>query len=818
MEIIPISLLITLCLGIHRSSSDILQRQKRNWIIDSFTIVEENEGPFPYVLDTIELETKLGFFNLRGQGVDEDPMNILQINDKTGEITVHGKVDYEQYEKLKLTFEALDKNNVNVETRLGVEVQILDINDNAPIFENKEYVVHVDESDQQGIFLAGVKAIDKDSSRTNNGTFDFTIVSVTPKPTDLEFYLKQNDDIATIGFKGCLDYKKADKYIILVEAKDRGDKIQLSSTCTVIINVEGGNNHVPVFTGQTGPGSIKEREENVLVLRLQVTDKDPKGTAAWRAKYKILGDTNNNFEISTDAQTNDGLLYVKKPLDYEAGPLRNLSVTVENEIPYHSCKVQKRSSGDRWDLVIVTGKPGTGMVPPLSTRQVTVNVEDVNDPPYFSPSEKYVSVEENIAVGYYLEKFTAKDMDGTYANKFVYIKGEDPGDWVTVDSNTGSITTAKILDRESPLVMDDIYNVTMLAVDNGEPPLTSTATLSIHLRDQNDNLPNLNMSSMDMCLSDTPSRTTVTAFDLDKNPYGGPFRFKLHGNVKGQWSVNPDHGYSVSLVKEKTVHAGYHKLQLEISDLQGQSAVYNLSVAVCNCLKTTMAEPNCRSDRLSSSRVAGATFGICIAAILLLLGFILLALLLSCEKGPWTLPGQGIADEHLNVYNTECVGTDCKVDLTLLKPSNQEVDLTLLKPLNQGEWQKWQESQTAIKVGTTNFGAAGSNSYDSMFPRNSVYRSSTTSKYATREDIDYLTSREDLLNMLHQRMYTIHVSGEELGDYDPYPYAEEGDPHTSSQLDPISIPEIPFDTDILMHLGPKFNTLASVCLPDAMPS
>lgn len=53
-------------------------------------------------------------------------------------------------------------------------------------------------------------------------------------------------------------------------------------------------------------------QENVLVTRLQVKDKDTKGTEAWKAKYQIQGDTNNNFNITTDAVTNEGLLYVVK--------------------------------------------------------------------------------------------------------------------------------------------------------------------------------------------------------------------------------------------------------------------------------------------------------------------------------------------------------------------------------------------------------------------------------------------------------------------------------------------------------------------------
>ena len=62
-----------------------------------------------------------------------------------------------------------------------------------------------------------------------------------------------------------------------------------------------------------------------------------------------------------------------------------------------------------------------------------------------------------------------------------------------------------------------------------------------------------------------------------------------------------------------------------------------------------------------------------------------------------------------------------------------------------------------------------------------------------------------------QKTYRLQMQGNELGDYSPHPYAEEGDPETSSQLDAISIPESPFNTDMLLHLGPRFNTLASLC-------
>lgn len=57
---------------------------------------------------------------------------------------------------------------------------------------------------------------------------------------------------------------------------------------------------------------MKETVNNTLVCRVQAEDKDTTGTAAWKVKYEVHGDTGNNFQIETDPETNDGLLYVIK--------------------------------------------------------------------------------------------------------------------------------------------------------------------------------------------------------------------------------------------------------------------------------------------------------------------------------------------------------------------------------------------------------------------------------------------------------------------------------------------------------------------------
>lgn len=72
--------------------------------------------------------------------------------------------------------------------------------------------------------------------------------------------------------------------------------------------------------------------------------------------------------------------------------------------------------------------------------------------------------------------------------------------------------------------------------------MTGTATLNIHVTDQNDNVPQPTVDFVDVCVSDGASSTNISAFDLDDHPYAGPFTFELLGDIKGKWKLNPSHG------------------------------------------------------------------------------------------------------------------------------------------------------------------------------------------------------------------------------------------------------------------------------------
>ncbi|KAM4588696.1 cadherin-like protein 26 [Odontesthes bonariensis] len=779
--------------------SELLSRNRRSWIIDSFEIEEGHLGPFPYALGKVNIDRKYQvYFELFGEGVDEEPKGVLSIEKDSGTLYVHRALDYEQKTMLKLRFEA-KKTDLSTDTKLGIEISILDINDNPPRFERNLYEITVNEDNRQGSHLLTVLAHDRDQRGTPNSTFHYEIKSVSPNLPDTEFLIEKS---GAMSFKGCLDHEVAKMFTVLVEAKDHGKVVRLSSSTTVVIHVQDGNNHLPIISGQTGTGKVKENQSGSSPLRLHVTDKDTVNSRAWRARYTIHGDKGRHFKIETDPETNDGILTVVKPIDFEDGARRELSISVENEMPYFSCKVKEKTSSGLWEVDTREGHHPGGVGQPQSIS-VIIEVEDTNDRPEFRAIVKAATLEENAPVGTWVEKVVAQDSD----TDFVYKVGSDPAGWVTVDPHTGDITTIKTPDRESPHVVDGLYTILLHAVDDGKPPMTGTATLQLHVTDQNDNVPQPAADYVDICVSDGPNTANITAFDPDGNPFSGPFKFELLGNVEGKWKLNPRYGFTAGLVKEPGVFVGLHTIDLKISDTQGMYGVYNLSVVVCDCSAT----PNCRSRTDTTSKVAHGAVGMVLASLILLL----LAVVISCKEEFTTLQTEESLGGTLLASNSETPGTDCKVREGIVAASAYE------KHYGPSNWQSHHNvMQNKFSKGMKQYSSKhlGDRQKSSTYLFSNSwnqFEDMCTMNLFNTENSSYATGAA--LPSLFLKKLSFLKETEDLLDYKPHLYEEEGDSDNLSELECITIPDEDYDSEIfkrvLADLGPHFKQLASICKP-----
>ena len=75
----------------------------------------------------------------------------------------------------------------------------------------------------------------------------------------------------------------------------------------------------------------------------------------------------------------------------------------------------------------------------------------------------------------------------------------------TINSITGELETNKELDRENQA----LYNLTITASDNGNPPLSSSIVVKIHVLDLNDNKPRFEKTVYEISVLENVTVSTV---------------------------------------------------------------------------------------------------------------------------------------------------------------------------------------------------------------------------------------------------------------------------------------------------------------------
>ncbi|KAM4622383.1 cadherin-like protein 26 [Discoglossus pictus] len=824
----------------HGGQTKILHRQKRAWIIDTFELEEELPGPYPKLIGTVNIDeggTQLKYA-LKGKGIDLDPKGLFHINEEDGSIYVHQKIDYEATPVFRWEFHAINKTTLKVGTKLGIQLKILDINDNAPTFDAKTYKVSVNESFVQGVTFFTLFARDLDDQSSPNSQVNYALLSQTPTDPNVEFIVHKEKGF--LSFKGCLNYEINKNYKLVIQAKDNGELVQQSSQCEIQVLVLDYNTHPPMWSSENLKGTVLERDVNVTIMRFGVTDKDTPFTSAWRAVYSIVeGNENENYMIETDPQTNEGLLWVVKPLDYEKSTQSKLSITVTNEEPLFSCKILERPPSGLW--IVESAKPRAMNYAPQESS-VVVDVLDANDPPKFTQDNLVISLEENsLPPGSVLGTLTAVDADIVSPNKIKYFIMNDPGDWLSVDENTGVVTSKAILDRESDHVIRSKYTVTVLAVDDGDPSMTGTATLVINLKDVNDNTPTLVTPYLTTCENDKEIIFNIPVIDKDLVPYSGPFYFEILDKDldKKQIKLMEVQEESLSVKKLKDAHQGNHTLHFDITDRQGVGSLQNFTLYVCDCLNDDV----CLEKIPDPPTLSGGAIALILLApaLLLAMSFILCKIQTKKVMVP-------MEHEPLNsfiAYNEEGGNIDCQASAILMansvdQTSSNQVDgpgaafhrtstkrssvtaahdkkKTYRSQSLQVESFKGQQVNTKVAAAFDRSSHRRHSSYNgdrrgkgfdrASARRHSVQAGQRFGTAATRKSIKNYNSRT-LDTVLKQKLRSCV---EDIYGSKPRVFTEEGELSKASSLEAISIYGSAFQLENLENLGSKFNILESIC-------
>ncbi|XP_029547584.1 protocadherin gamma-C5 isoform X13 [Salmo trutta] len=151
-------------------------------------------------------------------------------------------LDRETFPEYHIELEASDSGSPPLNSNKIITVNILDVNDNPPIFSQTSYTVYVRENNAAGSIMCSVSATDPDIGE--NAKISYSILDCTVQYVSVSSYIYINSDNGSIYSMHSFDYETLKVFQIQVQAKDHGSP-SLSSNTTVHVFILDQNDNVP---------------------------------------------------------------------------------------------------------------------------------------------------------------------------------------------------------------------------------------------------------------------------------------------------------------------------------------------------------------------------------------------------------------------------------------------------------------------------------------------------------------------------------------------------------------------------------------------
>uniref|UniRef100_A0A4W6BV80 Si:ch73-379j16.2 n=1 Tax=Lates calcarifer TaxID=8187 RepID=A0A4W6BV80_LATCA len=412
---------------------------------------------------------------------------IFEVNQNNGALYVHNRIDRE--ELCQGSGACLMELKILVENPLEIHyvvVEITDVNDHAPSFPEKAQTFEIAEQTLPGKRFQLHTARDPDAGINSIRTYTLT------SNEHFEVNIRQSDagKIPFLVLKKSLDREQKNKHTLLVTAVD-GGKPPRSSTLNVFIIVLDSNDNRPIF-GQE-------------IYQIEIQENVPAGTSIFRMNATDPDEsTNGEIEYSL-GKTLMRKVYDIFELDKITGEIR-----IKGVVDYEETDV--------YELDIEASDKGT---PPLTGEcRVIIKIQDVNDnPPEIEVTSLSNTASEDSKPGTVISLLSVRDKDSGVNGKIIsHIVNDVPFELKpSYKENTYSVVTKGFLDREAL----PQYEITIKAMDCGEPPLSTFKTLNIQISDVNDNSPHFDQTILEFYLAENnvagKSIFSVRATDNDLN-------------------------------------------------------------------------------------------------------------------------------------------------------------------------------------------------------------------------------------------------------------------------------------------------------------
>lgn len=379
--------------------------------------------------------------------------------------------------------EVLVSDGLNEDTA-RVNVIVVDINNNGPVFLIEDYFATMLENVTAGTSVVQVRAIDNDL-----GTFGEVSYELVSGDTEL-FYIRDNTGEIFVN-RSNFDFDTPPRfYNLRVEAVDGADPPR-SAFANVFIELEDVNDNPPLFTADPFVADVPEASNlGMSIFQVSAMDADAGTNAAILFDILTIG---ANFTIDADT----GIVRVGAELDFD-DPLQPREMYLD---------ISAMDSGQ----------------PPLSTNgTLIIRVIDSNDnAPYFEMPLFDVYIPENSTVNDTAFVAMAIDDDsGSNAELRYEILSIHPPICVTrfriVPS--GVVLLSEIVDAEQ---RGEPCTIIIEATDMGTPQRSSQATFVAIVTDINEHPPEFFPETLSgSVLENSPNSTsilTLRSFDDDLN-------------------------------------------------------------------------------------------------------------------------------------------------------------------------------------------------------------------------------------------------------------------------------------------------------------
>uniref|UniRef100_A0A8C6K9X8 Protocadherin 2 alpha a 1 n=1 Tax=Nothobranchius furzeri TaxID=105023 RepID=A0A8C6K9X8_NOTFU len=380
----------------------------------------------------------------------------LDINKDTGELFIAERIDRELLCPLKTTTHCFLKLDATIENPIrmfNIEVEITDINDNAPHFRRGTMHLDISESSPVGERFSLNNAADPDVGA--NSVKDYYLSASDHFALEIQTG-RDGSKFADLVLQKALDREQQAVHNLILTAVDGGVPTR-TGTASIIVRVLDVNDNAPSFDKDKYVVDVMENSPiGSLVMKLNATDLDEGSNSDVVYSYSLYTSERTQEMFQLNPENGE----IREPLDYEAKQVYEIKVLAADK----------------------------GSVPLSALCSVTVRVEDVNDnQPEIEITSFSSHIPEDAPPGTVVALMGVTDIDsGVNGQVVCSVPADLPFDLKpSPDGQSYSLVTRNHLDKE----ITPMYNIAITATDLGSPALSSVKVIQVEVLDVNDNSP-----------------------------------------------------------------------------------------------------------------------------------------------------------------------------------------------------------------------------------------------------------------------------------------------------------------------------------------